>query len=464
MLTHLRIKNFKGWEDTGDLKLAPITLLFGGNSSGKSSLAHFLLMLKQTAESTDRQTTLQTESKQSPITFGGFSDFIHNRSTSNRLSFSFRWTPAEPIVIANGNTKEWKAEELLFSCEIGRTSQKPYTPQVKEFLFEAVDPVALKGRNMKTPLRFGMKFDSTNKRYVKIDSGFTLRQRTKGGSLIGSPEKFYRFPDAFLSVYSNASSCADFNYELERLFSNLSYLGPLRKHPDRTYQFTGTTPESVGYDGEDAIAALLSRPEKRYSEKQGGWRKTLAEVVAAKLYEMGLIHSFDVDAISEEAKIYLVKVTESAGGCPVDLPDVGFGVSQVLPVIIQLFYAKPNSTVIIEQPELHLHPRAQALLADVFIDAIQYLDHKKPRNLQVLVETHSEHFLLRFQRRIAEGTLSSDSLSAYVAESSSTGSKLSPLDIGEHGEIRNWPENFFGDQMTDLAVIQKAAFLSQQSK
>jgi len=462
MLTHLRIENFKGWKDTGDLKLAPITLLFGGNSSGKSSLAHFLLMLKQTAESTDRQTTLQTEQKGSPITFGGFSDFIHKRKVSNKLTFSFGWTPAEPLTISNGTIKQWTVKELRFSCEIVRTSKKPYAPHVNEFFFEAIDPVAVEGRNMNKPLKFGMKYDPKAQKYQKIDSGFSLKQRNRGGSLIGWPEKFYRFPDQFLAVFSNASSCADFNFELEKLFTNISYLGPLRKHPERTYQFTGSTPDSVGYDGEDAIAALLSRQEKRYSEKQGGWRKTLAEVVAAKLYEMGLIHSFDVDAISEHAKLYLVKVTESEGGCPVDLPDVGFGISQVLPVIIQLFYAKPNSTVIIEQPELHLHPRAQALLADVFIDAIQYLDEKRPRNLQVLVETHSEHFLLRFQRRIAEGTLSPDSLAAYVAESSAAGSTLSPLDIGEHGEIRNWPENFFGDQMTDLAVIQKAAFLNQQ--
>ena len=89
----------------------------------------------------------------------------------------------------------------------------------------------------------------------------------------------------------------------------------------------------------------------------------------------------------------------------VDLPDVGFGISQVLPVLVQCFYAPPRSIIVIEQPEIHLHPSAQSALADVMIDVINSKENGNDRNIQLIIETHSEHFLRRLQRRIAEGVI-----------------------------------------------------------
>lgn len=85
-----------------------------------------------------------------------------------------------------------------------------------------------------------------------------------------------------------------------------------------------------------------------------------------------------------------------------DLPDVGFGISQVLPVLVQCFYAPEGSIILIEQPEIHLHPNAQSTLADVMIDVINSKENGTDRDIQLVIETHSEHFLRRLQRRIAE--------------------------------------------------------------
>ena len=139
------------------------------------------------------------------------------------------------------------------------------------------------------------------------------------------------------------------------------------------------------------------------------------------------------------------------------LPDVGFGISQVLPVLVQCFYAPPGSIILMEQPEIHLHPSAQSALADVMIDAIKSRENYSDRNIQLIIETHSEHFLRRLQRRIAEEKISQDEVSAYFAKISGAQPILEPLEIDLFGNIRNWPEHFFGDEMGDITEQAKWA-------
>jgi predicted ATPase len=141
----------------------------------------------------------------------------------------------------------------------------------------------------------------------------------------------------------------------------------------------------------------------------------------------------------------------------VALPDVGFGVSQVLPALVQAFYYAPGSTVWMEQPEIHLHPQVQAELADVFISAIHAYEDGQPRNVQLIIETHSEHLLNRLQRRIAEGELRADEVAIYFAKSTDAEATLETLQVDEFGEITNWPRDFFGDEMADIVARTEAA-------
>lgn len=180
-------------------------------------------------------------------------------------------------------------------------------------------------------------------------------------------------------------------------------------------------------------------------------------MIALKLKEMGLIDAFQVNSISEKRQDYEVKVRTRGAKYFVDLPDVGFGVSQVLPVLVQCFYAPPGSIIIMEQPEIHLHPSAQSVLADVMIDVINSRENGEERGIQLIIETHSEHFLRRLQRRIAEDKVSRDKVSTYFADITRNPAALKPLDIDMFGNIRNWPENFFGDEMGDITEQAKAA-------
>lgn len=115
-----------------------------------------------------------------------------------------------------------------------------------------------------------------------------------------------------------------------------------------------------------------------------------------------------------------------------------------------------------EQPEIHLHPQVQAELADVFISAIRSRENGSARNVQLIVESHSEHFLNRLQRRIAEGDITPNDVAIYFCKRVGSATELEPLEVNLYGDIENWPENFFGDEMADLTARTVAAMNRQQ--
>lgn len=184
--------------------------------------------------------------------------------------------------------------------------------------------------------------------------------------------------------------------------------------------------------------------------------RPLAELVADRLRTMRLISEFQVKALGQHRKEYEVLVRTGSKLPEVKLTDVGFGVSQVLPVIVESLYVPRRSIVIFEQPEIHLHPRVQADLADLFVDAIRARENGIPRECQFIVESHSEHFLQRLQRRIAEEELSPDDAALYFVHTDGATARIEALKVDLFGNILNWPDGFFGDEMIDLVARSEA--------
>ena len=240
------------------------------------------------------------------------------------------------------------------------------------------------------------------------DLTLKMRQRFTTQLPYDVPDHFYRFPRTLITRCQDAEILREFNYKHEELFSALFYLGPLRSKAERSYLPTGGTPESVGYEGEDTVAAILAAraKDKIYEKNENRFERR----IASKLRDIGLIEDFKVEELSERS--YEVKVRTKGSTTWVELPDSKY---------FQCSYnvtMQEGSIILIDQPEVHLHPYAQSALADVMIDVI------KKRNIQLVIETHSEHFLRRLQRRIAEDKLSQDKVSAYFANINN----LVPLD------------------------------------
>lgn len=168
------------------------------------------------------------------------------------------------------------------------------------------------------------------------------------------------------------------------------------------------------------------------------------------LQRLDLIDSYRLQPDFSKKGGYDFYVSKHGGEPEVRLKDVGFGVSQVLPVLILCYYVPEGSILILEQPEAHLHPKAQSELADVLIDVV------KNRNIQIILESHSEHLLHRLTRRIAEEQLATTDTALYSCQINESVSEIESLEMDEYGNISNWPQNFFGDEMGDLAAKAKA--------
>jgi predicted ATPase len=264
--------------------------------------------------------------------------------------------------------------------------------------------------------------------------------------------KCYGFPDQVKAYFKNAGFLADLQLAFENSFSRLYYLGPLRDYPHREYSWAGAEPADMGRRGERVVDALLAgrKKEMKISRGRGPRSLPLEEYVAEWLKKLGLIHSFSVESIATETSLFRVLVQKSPESAKVVIPDVGFGVSQILPVLVLCYYVPEGSTILLEQPEIHLHPSVQAGLADVFLDAV------KRRKVQIIFESHSEHLLRRLQRRVAEEKASPEALSLHFCQMTGDCSTLERLDVDLYGDITNWPKDFFGDDFGEIAAAAKA--------
>lgn len=451
MLTHLHIKHFKAWKDTGPIRLAPLTVIFGANSAGKSSLGHLLLALQQTARSTDRKRALHLGDTASLIDLGTFADCLHGHDLTQSLDFEIGWDlpkaldvrdPLQPNARYQGDRMQ-----LAVSLAAGKAAQ-PEVQQLRYALGSGSSDV-LDVQLIRDDKR---KFTLSSQHY-----GFKMADGRKWP--LEEPEKFYRLSDISIARFKNAGFLSDFALATEAMLDSISYLGPLRNHPQRIYQWSGDTPSSVGQMGENAIAAILAAQSEGRMLNRGPKRakQEFAPFIAAWLKDLGVIHDFSVRPVAQGRKEYEVLIKTHAKAPDVKITDVGFGVSQVLPALVQAFYCPPNSTVWMEQPEIHLHPQVQAELADVFISATQAREDSKERNVQLIVESHSEHFLNRLQRRVAEGAIEAKNVAVYFCRRAGAATELEPLRLNMFGEIENWPEHFFGNEMDDIAGRTLAA-------
>jgi len=454
MLTKLRAKNFKSWKDTGELELAPLTGLFGSNSSGKTSILQMLLMLKQTVESPDRRRVLHTGDERSLVDLGTYFDLIHGHQENASLDFSYSWNVVKPIVIYDPeqlNKELFSISDFTFKYKIIGEGGRAV---VDSFLYEF------------ERYKFGMKRLPGNEignaikdQYELVHDNYNAKKIRGRAWPLPPPVKCYGFPDEATGYYQNTGFLSDFVLSFEESFSNMTYLGPLREYPKRSYLWAGERPLDVGRRGEQAMAALLAaRAEKikigRLVKKQRRY-EPLEDRILEWMREMNLIYSFSLDPVAKHRKEYECRVKKTATSSEVLITDVGFGVSQILPVLVLCYYVPEHSTILLEQPEIHLHPSVQAWLADVLIDVVN------ERNVQIIVESHSEHFIRRLQRRIAEEKIAPDKTALYFCRVENGESRIERLQIDLFGNILNWPEQFFGDELGDLAEKTRATMRRQ---
>ena len=452
MIRELRLANFKAWPEL-HMPLAPITGIFGANSSGKSSVLQALLLLKQSLESADRSLPLHFGDERDYAEMGTFADVIHGHVADKGIDFGLTWDLPEQLTIEDPENPDRDplahGDQIVFSTSIVDEGDGATVRTISYTL----GPM----RSVLSRMADGIHYELA---ITGARNGYRLT-RTQGRPWdLPRPIKFHGFPDQAMTYFQNTGFLPDLQLNLEGLFAQVRYLGPLREQPRRRYVWSGGEPLDMGRRGERTVDAILARGKQAtYSLGKGRRRQTLEQRIAHWLRELGLIHSFKVSPIWKGTNLYQVKVRREPRSTEVLLTDVGFGVSQILPVIALCYYVPEGSTVLLEQPDIHLHPAVQMGLADVFIDAMQ------TRKVQIILESHSEHLLLRLQRRLAEGGLNKSDAALYFCESGpGSAARLRTLTVDDAGNITNWPKDFFGDRFGEVAAQQKAALKQQVAR
>ncbi|MFZ4439746.1 MAG: AAA family ATPase [Syntrophales bacterium] len=247
---------------------------------------------------------------------------------------------------------------------------------------------------------------------------------------------------------------------LKEYLRRIVYIGPLREYPERVYSFSGNIPSSVGKSGKYTPDILLKRPDLK--DKVNEWFDR---------FDIG--YQLKIDQFKRD--LFSLSLVDKKTNCEVSTKDVGFGIGQLLPILVQGILSE-NKIVIIEQPEIHVHPRLQAELGSFIAEVAgrspteppdEYDYHeildpaKEIHGNQFIIETHSEHIILRLLRIIRDTTngelkegekpLRPEDVAVIYAKPTEHGTELMELRISGEGEfIDKWPDGFFTEREKEL--------------
>lgn len=424
MFTKLRLTNFKAWQDTGDISLKPVTMLLGTNSSGKSTLIQSLLLLKQTVQSPDRSIHLNLGGDEinDLFNFGDFGNLLRQGASHPRqfsIQFSFK---------GNASTR---VNEGDFSCS---------------YVQNSLGGVAIQELDVSTDDRRFRAIRRKKGAYsIMVDGESQPRER--GRHL--SPERSISLPaQAITMLGQDGPLLEDLSLAIRRELESIVYLGPLRRKPERDYVWNKSKPGEVGSDGHRAIDVLLAS-----ALMKGEDQDRIIEGVSKWLVRMKVADKLEVKQLGRSTRY---EVVIHRDGVEANLRDVGIGISQVLPVLTIAYFAPSGSTIMLEEPEIHLHPLAQSILAELFVDV------SKERNVQFIVETHSEHLFRRMQTLIAKQQIMPDEAVMYFVERDDKAARMRPLELDDFGRVKNWPEGFFGDALGETREQARLMFARQQ--
>jgi hypothetical protein len=520
VLSEFSIENFKAFGAKQSVPLAPITLIYGPNSGGKSSLIQSLLLMKQSFVETDFGEVLSLVPRGGYVDLGSHQAMIHKHEENRSVRFAYKFKSRgkdQFRAFPFGLMIQSAAYGLDFSCARNpslaerlfkrlapRAGQPEPTPRAVQLelsnLQYSLDFQSLPApvkihlqrssvENQRSEVAFGIdramfefsdlgsaenwsKLSQIERRARAENSEHPLNDRLRSSSAksgLFQPEEevdehpkdvlknirfmtgrrgIPEFPSdssGLLRIQRGPEWMMMSSHQLKEFFDALTYLGPLRAPPERFYLASGSELASVGKSGAQS-AQLLFRNQSQIKPELDYWFK-----------ELGVPYEIEVVPLSDSSagELFLVSLIDKRTRVRVSPADVGFGISQMLPILVEGLI-QDGRTICVEQPELHLHPRLQASLADFFIETATSSKDSKRRSRrrlpsQWIIETHSEALMLRIQRRIREGHCSSDDVSVLYVQPGEQGSKVHQLRLDQEGEfIDEWPDGFFEDDFHEL--------------
>lgn len=508
-LTHFGVDNFRCFKTTGLVPLNPLSIFIGKNSSGKSSYLRLFPLLRQSIEEKTKGPVLWNGNF---VDFGSFEESKHNNSDENIIYFKFRVVlktlysqqrrrrdvgqKADIIlgVACDGKTTVAKILKLttgINNFEIEFSGNKVIKCCINDYNVQNLDDLIVFNKNRFIPEIMAKKkisyqsggeiktyFTASEFNFFsKVDklAISELRQyfhhRTADATILKGVfdsksiapdyidshlQYIYRLNQNFLENY--AGSKADilerylhysFIYNLTNIFEeiddsiksyfkNVKYIGPLRAIAERYYRYKDLQADEVDHTGSNLPMVLNSlTPLQR--ERFETWTK----------------QNFDfVVRLKEEGWHYAIKIQVGDDCKEYNINDMGFGYSQLLPIVTSLWLenfigqrASEGIIFVIEQPELHLHPAFQSKLALMFCKVIKFAREHK-RNVKIIFETHSKAMIDTIGECIEDGIIKNEDVTiAVVDKDNFTESSISFPKFDEEGNLSGWPIGFFSGRL-----------------
>ena len=407
----IKFSNYKVFEKEQSLELKPITIIIGKNSSGKSSLLKLPLLIFNSFKNSNDESLINLNLSGLDLGYE-FKDLLYNKYETRRLRFQIEFETKHSTVkwiIGIQNIPE-KDKQIITEFELIADNIK----LILNAEFNDQDNVLYNG--------------SINN--VKIEN-----EAIEFRNLLP-----YKWNIENLEI-KNSITLINLEYRpiLESFIEKTKYLLPFRAFPKRLYDDINTNNFAHDFSGENIPLTLLSN--NALLKKVRNW------------YSENLnISDIEIKKIDPRGRHFEINIFQDfAPQTPVNLFDVGQGISQSLPIVARAFMDRENTIEIIEQPELHLHPAAHGDIASLFVESAL-----KNKNSKYVIETHSENLVLRVRRLIAEEKITPDFVNLYWIDNDSKSASLKKIEIDEKGDISFWPEGVFSESFEEVKAIRRA--------
>jgi len=470
MLHELSVDNFKSFSNRQSVRLAPITLIYGPNSSGKSSLIQALMLLKQSLTRPSEQGGLVSNGDF--VDLGDYAAMAHNHNVEKEIRFSCTYSSPksaeragrpsgllslpktlrkshEFTYLLSGITKENKNEEFTYLSNILTSYTSEKTEIFRLDLRSELNTRESADKCQRLKHARAYHFSSAESR----DSMFSYlsklkfigKEHHKGivkdlNDIRFTSDLNYATPSSVAiedKIESGFGAALSNNIigliakDIQEAFNSITYLGPLRSHPSRFYAPKGDQSGSVGKLGENTARFIYERSPEITATINDWFSK----------FEIPYTLTADSIGSTVTGTVICLQLKDLRTGVIVGPSDVGFGIGQLLPIIVEGI-VRNESTICVEQPEIHLHPRLQAHLANFFIDTC--------KTNQWIIETHSESLMLRMQNKVKRKEIDPADISIIYVHPTKTGAQALeiPLD-GEGDFLVEWPEGFFEERFKE---------------
>ena len=399
-ITKIAVKGFKSIAEACEIDIRPLTILAGANSSGKSSIMQPLLMLKQTLEVPYDPGPLLIDGPNVQFTEAGqFLSTLPDKKRTECFKVQIETHAPDFSHLVETTFKKRENRIGLVEMTVEERIKNNHTSFSKR--------LTLYPEMVSEEIKSAIEQHSIPKDFDEV-------KRFRCFLVFGSKDGY-----AFFTITP----------DLESNILNSLHLPGLRGNPERIYKLTSTGPQYPG-TFENYAASIIHEWQETEDERL----KTLSSA----FHTLGLTGQIGTKRIGDvgiELQVGRL-LRRSSEMDMVNIADVGLGVSQVLPVLVALIVAEPGQLVYLEQPELHLHPRAQVALAQVLADAAK-------RGVRVVAETHSSLLLLGIQTLVAEGDLPSELVKLHWFTRREDGvTEVNSADLDEAGAYGEWPEDF----------------------